>query len=110
MSTRTGRRLDEAKVADTLRGRSVETVQVPVPVQAPSHPMNVLFADGLAVSVTVPPMGADATQVDGQAILEPLTVPGPITWTFSRLVSPRLVRLNENGPATRPLDAVAVTT
>jgi hypothetical protein len=77
-------------VAVTLRERSMSTLQVPVPVQAPVHPAKVEGATGDATSTTVvnPRKGKDAeehwasqTIPAGEEVTDP--VPGPGLTTSS---------------------------
>jgi hypothetical protein len=58
----------------------IETVQVPVPVQAPLHPAKVEPLDGVAVSVTLVPPVKVALHVLPQLIPEgfEVTVPPPV--------------------------------
>jgi hypothetical protein len=63
----------------------IVTLQVPVPLHAPLQPVNVEFAAGVAVRVTIVPVGKLAEQVVGQLIPEgeldtvPLPVPASVT-------------------------------
>ena len=66
------------KLADTERAAVIETMQLPVPVQAPLQPAKVEPVAGAAVSVTVVPLAYVAAQVDPQLMPEPLTVPLPV--------------------------------
>lgn len=69
-----------ANVAVTLRARLIETVQVPVPEQAPLQPVKLDPVDAAAVSVTVVP----AAKVPLQLLLhamppgEDVTTPEPV--------------------------------
>jgi len=69
----------------TLFATSIVTVQVVFrPLHAPSQPMNVAFAAGVAVSVTSDPSSSFAVQVlppTPHWIPPPATVPGPVTVT-----------------------------
>lgn len=71
--------------AFTLAAAVIDTVQVPVPVQAPLQPENVEPADGDTVSVTLVPWVYDAEQVAPQEMpagdddTEPLPVPERVT-------------------------------
>jgi hypothetical protein len=66
-------------VAVTDLAASIETEQVPVPVQAPDHPVKVALAAGAAVNVTAVPMLKVNEQVAPQLIPagEEVTVPIP---------------------------------
>jgi hypothetical protein len=66
-------------VAVTDRAASIVTVQFPVPVQAPDHPVKLELADGAAVNVTGVPKLKEAEQVAPQLIPAGLlvTVPPP---------------------------------
>ena len=75
-------------VAVTDRAAFIETVHVPVPVQAPDHPLNAVVDDGVAVRVTEP--DAAKVCVQGVSFVGPvqlipigleLTEPSPLTFT-----------------------------
>ena len=74
----------------TLFATSIVTVQVVSrPLHAPSQPMNVAFAAGVAVSVTSDPSSSFAVQVLPPVphwIPPPATVPGPVTVTVSEFL------------------------
>jgi hypothetical protein len=65
------------KVAVTLLSEVMVTVQDPVPVQAPDHPVNVDPADAVAVNVTLVPERKASEQFGPQLIPGPETVPEP---------------------------------
>jgi hypothetical protein len=64
-----------------------DTLQVPVPVQAPDHPANVELAVGSAVSVTMVPLLKFVLHVVPHVIPAGLLVivpaPVPVLWTVS---------------------------
>ncbi len=75
-------------VADTVRACVIDTVQVPVPEQAPDQPAKVLPVAGVAVSVTLVPCVKSAVSEphvlpqlmpDGLLVTEPLPVPLLVT-------------------------------
>ncbi len=69
-----------AKAAVTLFAASIVTVQVPVPLHAPVHPVKVLPLAGAAMRVTEVPVLMAAEQVVPQEIppVEEVTVPVPV--------------------------------
>ena len=97
------------KVALTACTALIVTVQAPVPVQAPLHPVNVEPVAGVAVKVRVLPLENDATHVVPQEIPVGalVTVPLPV---------PDLVTVSENdvgnsvNVAVTALAALTVTT
>src|SRR5947208_12076322 len=68
------------KSAPTLWSAFIVTWQLPVPEQAPDHPLNVTPAAGEAVSVTGAPTAKAAEHVPGQLMPagEDVTVPLPV--------------------------------
>ena len=72
-------------VAVTARAEVIETVQPPVPVQAPLQPVNVDPVAGAAVTVTVVPLANDVAHVlpqempVGVLVTVPLPVPDFVT-------------------------------
>ncbi|TAJ20096.1 MAG: hypothetical protein EPO65_04830 [Dehalococcoidia bacterium] len=67
-------------VAVTVFAASIVTTQLPVPVQAPDHPVNVEVASGVAVRVTEVPEPNVAEQSAPQVIPAgaEVTVPRPV--------------------------------
>jgi len=85
------------KVAVTARAAVIDTVQAPVPVQAPLQPANVEPLAAAGVSVTDAPLEKLAVQVDPQLMPagDEVTVPVPV---------PAFATLSANepgGPATK---------
>jgi hypothetical protein len=71
--------VDETKLAVTDLAAVIATVQVPVPEQAPDHPLKVKPVDGVAVSTTLVPEVTDSVQTVPQEmpVGELVTVPVP---------------------------------
>src|SRR6202043_1435124 len=71
--------------ANTLSGPSIDTEQLPLPVQAPLQPIKLMPGAGVAVSGTWLLLPKLALHVDGQLMPEGLlvTVPLPVTLTVS---------------------------
>ena len=65
-------------VAVTFEAALPETVQEPIPVHAPLHPVNVEPVAGVATNVTCVPELTSAVQVPPQLIAPPVTVPVPV--------------------------------
>ena len=72
--------MTRVKVAVTDLAAVIGTMQVPVPVQAPVHPVKVEVASGVAVRVTEVPESKEAEQVEPHEIPagEDETVPPPV--------------------------------
>jgi hypothetical protein len=85
------------KVAVTKCDVAMFTVQEPVPVQSPPHPLKVEPALGVAVSVTKVPLVNEARQVAGQLMPAGvlLTVPVPLPFTATDSSKPNFpIRLS----------------
>lgn len=74
---------DTANVAVTLRAALMVTVQLPVPLQAPPHPLKVLPVLGVAVRVTEVPLVYVSVQSVPHEMPVPEMVPFPVRETVS---------------------------
>jgi hypothetical protein len=80
-----------AKLAFTLRAVVMLTVQAPVPEQSPTQPAKIEPAAGCGSSVTLLPLGSDATQVPLEHCTPSgslVTAPAPVTRVVRRTVGP----------------------
>ena len=80
MSSRGNASPKGANVAIAVVAPLTVNVQLPVPVQGPSQPVNCMFAAGVAVSVTDVPFANESEQVAPQLMAPTLlmTVPEPL--------------------------------
>jgi hypothetical protein len=93
-------------VAVTVVSAASVTLQLPVPVQAPPHPLKRLPTSGVAVSVTLVPGANHAVHV------EPHAMPLGVLLTVPALAVPALVTSSETSAtnvAVTALSATAVT-
>jgi hypothetical protein len=76
------------KPALTVTAVFIDTTQLPVPVQAPPHPLNVYPPPAVAARVTELPAGKDALQLLAQLIPAGFdcTCPVPLKFTVRALV------------------------